>query len=142
ILQLSAWYPMSNMDIRAIPGRRGHRLVPGNGRNRPDRGFGYLSTARGKTAGAPLSCHAGKETQRSKLAISTSGGIAMLVVTRSTGDEIVIDDNIRITVTMVRGDRVRLGITAPESLCVVRAELLKRQVKSGTSLLPPSKHQQ
>jgi carbon storage regulator len=65
----------------------------------------------------------------------------MLVVTRSTGDEIVIDDDIRITVTMVKGDRVRLGITAPESVRVVRGELLERRVESGTSLLPPCKHQ-
>ena len=42
----------------------------------------------------------------------------MLVVTRKTGQEIVIGDNIRIIVTAVRADRVRLGITAPRNVRV------------------------
>ena len=42
----------------------------------------------------------------------------MLVLTRRTGETIVIGDDIRITVTLVRGDRVQLGITAPESVRV------------------------
>jgi carbon storage regulator len=47
----------------------------------------------------------------------------MLILTRRTGEEIVIDGHIRIKVTSVRGDRVRLGIMAPESVCVDRAEV-------------------
>jgi carbon storage regulator len=47
----------------------------------------------------------------------------MLVLTRRTGEEIVIDGHIRIRVTVVRGDRVRLGITAPEGVRVDRAEV-------------------
>jgi carbon storage regulator len=48
----------------------------------------------------------------------------MLVLTRRIGEEIVIADNIRLTVVNVKHQRVRLGITAPPSVHVVRLELL------------------
>jgi len=51
----------------------------------------------------------------------------MLILTRRTGEEIVIGDDIRVAVTDVRGDRVRLGITAPESITVDRAEVHERR---------------
>jgi len=64
----------------------------------------------------------------------------MLVLTRSTGEEIMIGADIRIMVVGVRGDRVRLGITAPESVCVDRAEIHERRMLPG-SLSPASNHQ-
>jgi carbon storage regulator len=73
---------------------------------------------------------------------AAQGGIAMLVLTRRTGEEIVIGDDIRITVVGVRGDRVRLGITAPESVCVDRAEVYERRMLPSESLPPASSHQQ
>jgi carbon storage regulator len=48
----------------------------------------------------------------------------MLVLTRRVGEEIVIDGNIRLTVVMVKGQTIRLGITAPPAVRVVRQELL------------------
>jgi carbon storage regulator len=65
----------------------------------------------------------------------------MLVLTRGTGEEIVIGGDIRITVTAVRSDRVRLGITAPESVRIDRAEVYERRVLPGISLPPVSNHQ-
>jgi carbon storage regulator len=62
----------------------------------------------------------------------------MLVVTRRTGEEIVIADNIRIMVTAVRADRVQLGITAPETIRVDRAEVYERRVLPGASVPPTS----
>jgi carbon storage regulator len=47
----------------------------------------------------------------------------MLVLTRRAGEEIVIDRHIRIKVTRVKGDRVRLGIIAPVNVRVDRAEV-------------------
>ena len=44
----------------------------------------------------------------------------MLVLTRHSGEEIVIDGDIRLTVLEVRGSVVRLGIIAPESVRVLR----------------------
>ena len=48
----------------------------------------------------------------------------MLVLTRRIGEEIVIADNIRVTVVAVNGQRIRVGITAPPSVPVARLELL------------------
>lgn len=48
----------------------------------------------------------------------------MLVLTRKTGQSIVIDGGIEITVLEVRGEQVRLGIAAPREIKVNRKELL------------------
>lgn len=47
----------------------------------------------------------------------------MLVLTRKIGEQIVIDGNIRLEVCDVRGDKVRLGITAPPAVKIFREEL-------------------
>ncbi len=48
----------------------------------------------------------------------------MLVLSRKNGEEIVIDDCIRVKVLEVRGQRVRLGIVAPEFVSIFRGELV------------------
>ena len=50
----------------------------------------------------------------------------MLVLSRKRGESIQIDDNIFVTVTEVRGGRVRLSIDAPKSVRIVRQEVLER----------------
>ena len=52
----------------------------------------------------------------------------MLVLTRRLGEELVITGNIRISVVAVQGDRVRLGIDAPESVTVDRKEIHERRM--------------
>ena len=47
----------------------------------------------------------------------------MLVLTRRSGESIVIGDEVRVVVLEVRGDTVRLGIEAPRSVQVHRAEV-------------------
>ena len=47
----------------------------------------------------------------------------MLVLSRRLGEEIVINGNIRVTVVGVKGDRVRLGIVAPDNVPVDRATM-------------------
>ncbi len=51
----------------------------------------------------------------------------MLVLTRKIGEEIIIDGRIRITVTQIRGDKVRIGITAPPEVRVDRQEIHERR---------------
>jgi carbon storage regulator len=51
----------------------------------------------------------------------------MLVLTRQVGEVIVIDGGIRVTVVSVKGDRVRLGVTAPETVRVDREEVHERR---------------
>lgn len=48
----------------------------------------------------------------------------MLVLARRSGDSIVIGENIEITVVEVQGDKVKIGITAPKEIAVMRKELL------------------
>ena len=50
----------------------------------------------------------------------------MLVLSRRVGEEIVIGDGIRVTVVAVQGDRVRLGVTAPNDVRVDRLEVRQR----------------
>jgi len=47
----------------------------------------------------------------------------MLVLSRQKDESIIINDNIEITIVDVRGDKVRLGITAPKTVSVHRKEV-------------------
>lgn len=47
----------------------------------------------------------------------------MLVLSRKKNEQIVINDNIIITVVEVRGDKVRIGIDAPKEIPVHRHEV-------------------
>jgi len=47
----------------------------------------------------------------------------MLVLTRRSGEKIRIAEDITITVLRIQGNSIRLGIEAPRSVSVVRAEL-------------------
>jgi carbon storage regulator len=50
----------------------------------------------------------------------------MLVLTRRTGERIVINDQIVLEVLHVKGNRIRLGIQAPPGCTILRQELLTR----------------
>jgi carbon storage regulator len=49
----------------------------------------------------------------------------MLVLTRRIGEEIVIADDIHVSVLSIKGKQIRIGITAPRSVPVARRELLE-----------------
>ena len=56
----------------------------------------------------------------------------MLVLSRQRDESIIIGDNIIITITDIRGDKVRLGIQAPPEVPVHRQEVydaIKREGK-------------
>ncbi len=52
----------------------------------------------------------------------------MLVLTRRSGESIVIGNDVVVTVLEVRGDQVRIGIDAPRSVQVHREEIFKQVV--------------
>ncbi len=47
----------------------------------------------------------------------------MLVLSRQKDESIIIGDNVEITIVDIRGDKVRLGITAPKDIPVHRREV-------------------
>ncbi len=47
----------------------------------------------------------------------------MLILSRRRGEQILIGDNILITVAAIRGERVQLGFTAPAEVSIIREEL-------------------
>jgi carbon storage regulator len=49
----------------------------------------------------------------------------MLVLTRRTDEGIVLQDDIIITVLGVEGDKVKLGISAPQEIRILRKELFE-----------------
>lgn len=64
----------------------------------------------------------------------------MLVLSRKPGQELVIGENVRITINRISGNRVTLGISAPDDVRIVRGELdpivksfEENEPKSGTS---------
>jgi carbon storage regulator len=60
----------------------------------------------------------------------------MLVLSRRIGEEIVIDEQIRVVVVAIQGDRVRLGIRAPAGVRVDRQEVHERRsLRAGSQLV-------
>lgn len=57
----------------------------------------------------------------------------MLVLSRKIGESIEIGGGIRVTVTEVRGGRVRLSIQAPPDVRVFRKEILDAIANSATT---------
>jgi len=63
----------------------------------------------------------------------------MLVLSRQRDQTIMIGDDIEITVVDIRGDKVRLGINAPQDIPVHRKEVyeaIKRENRAAASVKP------
>ncbi len=62
----------------------------------------------------------------------------MLVLTRKVNETIIIGDigEIEVTVVEVRGDQVRLGITAPRHVTVDRSEIAARKKADAEAEAP------
>ena len=62
----------------------------------------------------------------------------MLVLTRRANQSIVIGRDVTVTVLEIRGDQVRLGITAPRSVSVHREEVWLELEKANKEAASPS----
>ncbi len=63
----------------------------------------------------------------------------MLVLSRQRDQTIMIGDHIEITVVDIRGDKVRLGINAPQDIPVHRKEVyeaIKRENRAAANVKP------
>ena len=47
----------------------------------------------------------------------------MLALSRKKGDAIVIGNNIEITILDIKGDQIKIGITAPKEVSIYRKEV-------------------
>ena len=47
----------------------------------------------------------------------------MLVLSRKTGQSIVINENIELSILEVQGDQIKIGIKAPKSVKIYRKEI-------------------
>lgn len=62
----------------------------------------------------------------------------MLVLTRRSGESVMIGDDVVITVLEVRGDVIRLGIRAPREVQVHREEIYRELQASNHEAASPS----
>lgn len=63
----------------------------------------------------------------------------MLVLSRQRDQTIMIGDDIEITIVDIRGDKVRLGINAPQDIPVHRKEVyeaIKRENRAASGVKP------
>jgi carbon storage regulator len=63
----------------------------------------------------------------------------MLVLSRQRDETIMIGDDIEVTVVDIRGDKVRLGITAPREVSVHRKEVydaIRRENRAAAQVKP------
>jgi carbon storage regulator len=60
----------------------------------------------------------------------------MLVLTRKLTEVIRIGDSVVVTVLKIEGNKVRIGITAPREVDVMRAELRDRMTERPDGFVP------
>lgn len=58
----------------------------------------------------------------------------MLILTRKTGEEIIIADNIKTKILSIRGNQVKIGIEAPEEIVILRKEVLEKILREKAKI--------
>lgn len=65
----------------------------------------------------------------------------MLVLSRQRDESIMIGDNIKVTVVDIRGDKIRLGIEAPNHIAVHRQEVYEAIQRDKLAQSPGAEQQ-
>ena len=55
----------------------------------------------------------------------------MLILSRKIDQAIIIGENIEISITKIEGDSVKIGISAPRSIAILRKEILEEMQSSN-----------
>jgi carbon storage regulator len=61
----------------------------------------------------------------------------MRVLTRKAGEAFIVGPNVKVTVLMARGDRVRLAVEAPQGMLVCREEVINELNTAARQALGP-----
>jgi len=60
----------------------------------------------------------------------------MLILTRKVGESLMISDDMKVTVLGIKGNQIRIGVTAPREVGVHREEIynriLRERAQGGT----------
>lgn len=59
----------------------------------------------------------------------------MLILSRKTGEKIIINGNIEITIAELRGSEVRIGISAPRNVSIYREEVYRKVQQENVKAL-------
>jgi carbon storage regulator len=65
-------------------------------------------------------------------------GVTLLILSRRVGESVMIGDDVVITVLEVRGDSIRVGITAPRDVQVHREEVYAAVLAANQAAASPS----
>ncbi len=55
----------------------------------------------------------------------------MLVLTRKAGERIEVGDDVVVTISRIKGNRVAVGIEAPLDRKIIRSELKSKDIENG-----------
>ena len=64
----------------------------------------------------------------------------MLVLTRKKGETIIIGEEIEVTVLDIKGDNIKIGISAPKSVSIVRKEIYLAVKEENTEALQSNRY--
>lgn len=65
----------------------------------------------------------------------------MLILTRRTGESLMIGDDVKVTVLGIKGNQTRIGVAAPKNVGVHREEIYERIQKEKTEKLKKDKEE-
>lgn len=65
----------------------------------------------------------------------------MLILTRRVGEALIIGDHVNVTVLGVKGNQVRIGVSAPKDVSVHREEVYRRIQQEKLSNTAVSNHE-
>ncbi len=62
----------------------------------------------------------------------------MLALTRRKGESLVLNNNIEVTILEIRGDQIKIGITAPKEVPIYRKEVYLQIEDENKAALNPN----